>query len=300
MSLSDMPAWVDATAIDEFQTCESRDFFAKRQGIVSAMPNIHLLGGGAFAKGVEVTRRQFFFGKMPADDALACGLEAMWLYYGDPEGLPEKNPKSIDFLSNALVAYFDQYKLGQDAVEPFILEGALTVEFSFSHPLPVKHPVTGLPILYCGRFDQIGKYRGQLFACDEKTASRFSYNNEKWDLRGQFIGYNWGAAQQGLKLAGTLVREVAIRSDGHADFKEALLFTPAFLIDKWLEETCKKVERMIEVWKAESWSRAYGRACEMCSYHRLCTTPDWQTFKEPYYKANDWSPLTPPEPLLRR
>jgi hypothetical protein len=277
-----------------------RDFYGRKQRLRASAPNVHLLAGGAFAKGLEVTRRQFFLGGKSSEDSIACGLEALWAYYGPDDDLPENNPKPCSAMEQALVAYFDQYKLGQDVVKPFLVEGALTVEFSFACPLPILHPETGHPILYTGRCDAIGDYRGQLFTCDEKTASKLGPTwPNKWPLRGQFIGYNWACAQSGLRVAGTIVRGVAVRASGEVDFAESLVFHPAWLIDRWLLDTTRTVERMIHAWKTETWKYDFANSCEYCSFSRLCQTPDWEMFKEPYFKENDWSPLTPPEPLLR-
>lgn len=300
MTLSAFPAWIDSSAISEFRACERRDFYGRKEQLSAVAPNVHFVAGGAFAKGLEVTRRQFFLGGKSEEDAIACGLEALWIAYGNPDGLPEDNLKPWDLMSSALVAYFDRYKLGEDVVKPFMVEGALTVEFSFSVPLPILHPESGLPILYCGRVDAIGDYRGALFTCDEKTTSRLGYSwTDKWPMRGQFIGYNWAAAQHGLKVAGTIVRGVAVRKSGEVDFAEAMVYHPQWLIDRWLHETVETVRRMIEAWQHSSWSYALGYPCENCSFQRLCTTPDWQTFKEPYFKENTWNPLSVPEPLLR-
>lgn len=298
--LSKFPAWFDSSAIKEFRSCEMRDFYGKKEGLISAAPNIHFISGGAFAKGLEVARRQFYLQGKSSEDSIACGLEALWQYYGKPDIPDELNPKPWDLMSTALVGYFDKYKLGEDFVKPFMVEGALTVEFSFSCPLPINHPTTGLPLLYCGRFDAIGDYRGALFICDEKTSGRFSYTNDKWDMRGQFLGYTWGAEEHGLKIAGTIVREVAVRSSGDVDFKEDMIFHAPWEIKRWERETVRTIQRMIEVWRTDSWSYDFGDSCERCSYHRLCKSEDWKTFVNPYYKKSTWNPLSLPEPLERR
>jgi hypothetical protein len=298
--LKEFPAWIDSSAISEFRTCEMRDFYGRKHKLASVRPNVHLLAGGAFAKALEVTRRQFFLAKMPPEDAVACGLEALWSAYGPDADLPEDNPKSCSVIANALVAYFDKYPLSTDFVRPITVEGALTVEFSFSFPLSVKHPVSGLPILYTGRCDAIADYRGQLFTCDEKTTSRLGDSwPAKWPLRGQFIGYNHGCHQNGLPVVGTIVRGVAVRKSGEVDFAEALIFHPQWMVDRWLEQTELTVARMVAAWESGQWAYNFGYACEGCTFNRLCTTPDWQTFREPYFKENSWNPLTLPEPLLR-
>ena len=132
--MNPFPHWIDSSALGEFRACEHRDFYGRHEKLTSASPNVHLVAGGAFAKGLEVTRRQFFLEDKSAEDAVACGLEALWLAYGPDTDLPELNPKPWDVMSSALVAYFDRYKLGEDVVKPFTIEGALTVEFSFSCP----------------------------------------------------------------------------------------------------------------------------------------------------------------------
>lgn len=126
--LTSFPAWIDSSAIAEFRTCEQRDFYGRKHRLTSVRPNIHLLAGGAFAKALEVTRRQFFLGGKSADDTIACSLEALWIAYGPDTDLPEDNLKSCAVMQNALIAYFDRFPLATDYVRPITVEGTLTIE----------------------------------------------------------------------------------------------------------------------------------------------------------------------------
>src|SRR3990172_5087025 len=90
--------------------------------------------------------------------------------------------------------------------------GEFGIEFSFAAAIPeVKHPETGDPILFCGRFDQLAEYNKMLFVEDEKTTTSLGEQwRNNWDLDSQFTGYVWGAKQFGLPVVGAIVRGIGL------------------------------------------------------------------------------------------
>src|SRR5882672_4636801 len=115
----DFPAVIDATQIATMRSCMRKQELQympgnewKPQG-----ESIHLVAGAAFARGLEVTRRAYYEGGKDNDSAIADGIEALVLAYGDFE-TPEGSNKSVDRMVGALVFYFDEYKMETDRAKP--------------------------------------------------------------------------------------------------------------------------------------------------------------------------------------
>lgn len=256
--------------------------------------SVHLHAGGAFAKGLEEARRAFYERGAAADDAQAEGLRALLTAYGDFQ-CPEDSAKSARRMSEALVYYFDNYPLSHDDAYPITLaNGRRGIEFSFAHPLPVKHPVTGDPLLYVGRSDAIIKYHGPVYICDEKTASALGPTwSRQWDLRGQFIGYQWGARESGIDVWGSLVRGVAILKTMFKTEQVPVRFEP-WQIAQWLEETVQWVELAIEWWRNDRWLHNFDKTCADfggCAFRRPCLSQDPKPWLAMDFERRVWNPL---------
>ena len=155
------------------------------------------------------------------------------------------------------------YHPATDHIQPYMVDGKPTLEFTFAIPLepainatsadapywPV-HPETGDPFVYAGRFDLLGEYLGMPIVCDDKTSGTGHYANwsEKWDLRGQFIGYTWAANQLGIKADSCAVRGVVVlmKSIEHA---EAIKPYSDDLRARWLEQLRRDLWRIVTMWK---------------------------------------------------
>ena len=143
-------------------------------------------------------------------------------------------------MMEAFIAFFENYGWANDTVQPMVRpDGTPAIEFSFANPIEgTKHPVTGLPLIYCGRADWIGVHQetGLIYAVDEKTTSQLGSTwPQQWKHRGQLTGYVWAGRESGIDMAGALIRGISILKTkfGHA---ESLQLRSAHYIERWLEQ----------------------------------------------------------------
>lgn len=288
------PDYIDSTMRNDYVSCPTKFYWSWVRRLTRSKVSIDLHAGAAFAKGIEAARRYFHDGKCDEETAIAHGAKALILYYGDFD--PGDSPKTLVNMVSALVYYFEVWPLSTDHLQPYRMAGKLAVEFTFSLPIPnTQHPVTGMPILYCGRADMIGQFGEQLFTVDEKTTKQLGPSwSKNWDLRGQFIGYNWAARELGnLPVVGTIIRGISIlkNSHGHA---EPIIYTPEWMIKKWLDQLSRDVNGMIRDWESGAWSQAFGDACASysgCAFSALCTVPEPEFWIPNYYIRNEWNPM---------
>ncbi len=154
----DFPAVVDSSLIAAFRSCPQKAFREFFQHWKPREPSVHLHAGASFARGLEVARMAFYQDGMSPSDSVALGLRALILHYGEFE-CPPDSAKSLERMAGALEFYFERYPLGADKAVPMSLPGGKRgIEFSFLEPIDIRHPVTGDPILYSGRFDMLVDY----------------------------------------------------------------------------------------------------------------------------------------------
>lgn len=289
------PDVIDSTIRNDFVSCPKKFWYQRILGLAPKGGSVHLIAGGAFAKGIEVTRRRFYEEGADEQEAILDGVLAAWQHYGAFDPGERYLNKSADRVGYALVEYFCEYPLRTDRVQPYRkADGTTAQEFEFTFPLEVKHPVTDNPLLYGGRFDMVGEYMSDLWVVDEKTATRLGPSWLKsFTLRGQLIGYCFAARQFDLPVNGFIVRGISFLKDyyGHAEVIEPV---PEYRLEQWREQIEIDARRMVESWQREEWSYAFGDACNSyggCPFQQLCTkqTPlDWW---ETAYEVNYWSPL---------
>jgi len=293
--------------------------------------NVHLTAGGAFAKGLEVTRKAFYTGeyeilaRVPVlnptgqkigtklqsehmqsgegdvERSIAAGLQALTAFYGDFE-CPADSAKSLERMMGAFVFYFDNYPLNMNAGFPIILPGGKrAIEVSFAHPLPINHPETGLPLMYCGRGDMICSYAGGVYGEDDKTTSRLGPTwSQQWDLRSQFIGYTWGFRQSGISLNGFLVRGVSILKTKF-ETQEAICNFSEFEVDRWYRELIEWLTDMVLCFKTNRWRYNLDHACTEfggCGFKTVCKAQDESPWLEQYFERRHWDPVTREETKL--
>ena len=301
------PFVVDSTLLNAWRNCPTQAMYQGFRRIKRVGISIDLLAGGAFARGLEVTRRAFYEQGLMTDHAISLGVAALWQAYGNPV-FTKDTPKTWDRMAGALVAYFDEYPLGQDSIKPACYNGKWAIEFSFAIPLDIwgfYHPVSGDPLILAGRTDMIGSFRSSDFVVDEKTTTQLGEAwSHKWNMRAQFMCYMWAARLMGFNIAGTIVRGVAIRKTGY-DFAEALLSRNDMLLDRWEWQTKRTIGAMYKAWYHHQTVRALngtcegfdfnlGEACESyggCPYKQLCLTADPEPHIAIDYEENTWNPL---------
>ena len=294
MSKPMFPHTFDSTMLGALRSCPQKMYRTYVQHWKPKSESVHLVAGGAFAKGIEVARKCFYEQHMSQEDSIASGLHALLLAYGDFD-CPADSAKSANRMAGALEFYFDNYPLHDAAAVPVKFpNGKLAIEFSFAEPLDISHPVTGDPILYTGRSDMIAEFCGGQYAVDEKTTSSLGASwGKQWEMRSQFTGYQWAANRVGLNVQGTLVRGVSILKTKY-DHLQHVTYRSPYEVDRWLAQTHRDIARAIAMWKDGHWDYSLDHACAEyggCSMVNVCksaTPDDWLPM---YFEQRVWDPL---------
>lgn len=288
------PHTIDSTMLATFRSCPQKFFRQYIQHWKPKAESVHLVAGGAFAKGIEVARKAFFEEGASHLTAQSAGLKALIEHYGDFE-CPPDSAKSLHRTAGALEFYFEQYPFNQDGMDPVTFpDGRRGIEFSFAEPLPFSHPVTGDPILYTGRSDMVANFAGGIYVVDEKTTSSLGASwPRQWEMRAQFTGYLWALRQTGVEPAGAIVRGVSILKTKY-DTMQAITYRSSYEIERWQEQTCRDLARMQRMWEEGWWDYALDHACAEyggCSMTQVCKSSDPETWLPSYFEKRVWDPL---------
>lgn len=306
-----LPALIDSTMMTCFRQCDQKFY---REFVLGLRPpglSIHLHAGACFATAIEITRRQVFKHQWSLDDALRAAHAQFMIDWGDVEAPtnPRHKAKNKDRVWEAVEDYFHVYPPLTDHVRPYYVDGDPTLEFTFAIPLDLpgfpRHPTTGEPFLYGGRFDMLGDYNRKPIPVDEKTTISISTGwADQWNLRSQFIGYSWALQQMGYPQVDTVcVRGIGILI---TEFKhaEAMPTYSRYLMNKWLEQLKRDLILMVSRWKEDYWDYNLGDACTSygkCQFMEACmsSSPDsWLA----HFEVKHWNPLhkNPVEPSKPR
>lgn len=300
----EFPSTIDSSLIAAFRSCPykaSLEYFSHWK---SKFPSVHLHAGGAFARGIEVARREFYENNLSPDEAISKGCLALAEFYGDFE-CPPDSAKSLHRMLGALEYTLTvAFPLANDEAKPLMLADRPAIEFNFVEPLDFKHPVTGDPLLYCGRFDQMVEFAGSPFGEDDKTTSQLGASwSRQWDLRSQFTAYCWGAAKSNIRLEGFLVRGTSILKTKY-DHAQAITYRPQWMIDQWYEQLIlKDLPQMVQMWESSSWGMNLDHACTEyggCGFKTICLSrpADRQSWLESGYQRRRWDPVLRIEEVL--
>jgi hypothetical protein len=298
------PEQIDNTMRTAFASCERKFWIAFVRSFTSPMISIDLHAGAAFAHGLEIARRAFFIEGKSADEAVTMGWLELHAYYGDFDSSRKPN-KSAHRMGCALIMYFEEYPLETDFLRPAMKGGKPAIEYNFAIPLPIKHPETGLPIIYCGRFDMIGDTGSHLVVVDEKTTGSLGeYWATKYQLSSQFTGYVWAAQEHGYPVTSALIRGIGILK---SEIRHGVLPLPKldFMIGEWYSTLLEDINRMIASWlrtnfdmehQWNAWRPNLGDACGAyggCQYMDVCRTMPALRDKllEINYVVRVWDPL---------
>jgi hypothetical protein len=256
--------------------------------------SVHLVAGGAFASGIEAARNAFYVQGSSSEDAEAAGLRALIEHYGDFTP-PEGSAKTLERMCGAFEFYLYCYPLGADGANPVTLSnGKRGIEFSFAEPIGINHPVTGDPILYTGRSDMLAERAGGVYVYDEKTTSSLGMQwANQWEMRSQFTGYQWAAARQGIKTAGSIVRGVSILKTKY-DTLEIATYRSQVEIARFEEQLIRDVSRMIQCWWDGYWDYSLDGGCTEyggCSLTRICKSSTPDQLMPVYFTQRVWDPL---------
>lgn len=292
------PKVLDNTQTSTFRSCETKFWWNYCRSLSRFEESIHLISGGAFAKGLEVTRRKFFEENLSFDDALCWGAAALLAEYGPIEPNPKHILKNAWNMVGALEFYFTQWPIDQIMLPERFDDGKWGIEFSFALPIPgVTHPETGEPILYAGRFDMIGIHHllKMRLGEDDKTTTQLGQQwRDQWRLSNQISGYCWGAQQHGIPLRGFNIRGTALRIRESYESEDLPVLRGAREINHFEKNLTTTVKRMINSWNRNYFERVDSYECAKfggCDYMRLCEAEDPEQWIDGYYVPNTWNPL---------
>lgn len=300
--LAAFPEFLDSTMLSSYKSCPRKFYLEYVLNYKPKEVSVHLHAGASFASGLEAARMAFYSDGKPAADAEGIGLGALLRHYGSFQH-PADSAKSAERMAGALEFYFDAYPLGADGAEPITLPGGRRgIEISFSEPLPRNHPVTGNPLLYCGRLDMAAKYAQGLFVEDDKTTSSLGATwGRQWDLRSQFTGYCWGlAGAAGLRPNGVLVRGVSILKTKY-ETQQAITYRHPWQIEEWLAGTLDTIDLMLRDWERGYWRKVLDHACAEyggCAFKNSCLSEEPQNWLDTFFERRLWNPLTRQETKL--
>lgn len=284
----------DNTMLSAYRKCARRFLYEFIWQQSPSEINVHLHAGAAYAKGLEVTRKEFYANGRPFDEALALGALALIGAYGDYQPSDPNSNKTLPHILGALGFYFERWPIDQGIV-PATFEGKPAIEFNFAVPFPrVLHPTTGQPIIICGRFDMIGTQSGVLLGEDDKTASRLG--NEwlnKWRVGNQITTYVWGAKQSGIHLQGFNMRGVGLYKRGYEGI-DAITYRRDWQLEEWERNTEATLNDAIRDYQRGYWQANWADACSSysgCPYLRLCESPDPEPWLKLDFFQREWNPL---------
>lgn len=297
------PSVIDATLRSTFVSCPQKFYLEHLLHYKPRTPNVHLHAGSAYAKGLEVVRRAYFESGLAPETAAAMGMKALIEAYGDFE-CPDDSAKSLTRMMGALEYYLDRYPLAEETAIPSqVSPDRKGIEFSFAEPLPIQHPETGNPIIYCGRMDAIVDFAGGRYGLDDKTTSQLGATwPRQWDLRGQFSGYCWGSAKAGVPIQGFLIRGVSVLKTKYETL-QALTYRPPFIIERWYKQLLRDVSRMIQCWESGVWDYNYDDACTAyggCLFRKACMSDNPDPWLEIDFTRRQWNPLLRTETALEK
>jgi hypothetical protein len=295
------PSVIDSSMLGTLKSCQAKFQKTYLDEWKPKGLSVHLHAGKSFAVGLEHTRNAFYGAGKDSPTSIAIGLGELIRHYGDFQ-CPADSSKSLERMCGAFEFYWDRYPLGLDAGYPITLpSNRLGVEFTFAHPLPILHPVTGDPLLYSGAMDAIYHYTGDVYIIDEKTTTQLGATwSRQWDLRAQFTGYCWGCREAGIRVAGAIVRGISILKTKY-DTQQAIIYCPEWKINRWYEEMLILVNRMIDYWRRDEWIHDLDSSCSDyggCPFLQCCSSQDETPWLETYFEKRHWDPVARVETLL--
>lgn len=300
----EFPHTIDNTIISTYKGCPWKARTMYMEHWKPRLLSVHLVAGKAFAAGLEVLRKKFFWEGCSIEDSLAYAIaEATRVYGPDDYGNPNK---SLLRVQQGLIYYTEEFPLDREHFPPVELAGEAGLEFSFALPIPdprfenrpFEHPETGEPLLYTGRADQIVHHRDSpniLWVEDDKTTSRLGATwGNQWKLRAQFSGYCWAAHQHEFPVVGTLVRGIAFYKNGYGQ-QEVLSRRPQHMLDDWLRVTQDTLIRMLHDYDRGYAPRDLSETCQAyggCPLIDACAnSPRASRFLSVDFKRRQWDPV---------
>lgn len=313
------PDTVDSTMLGAFGACPTKFYYEFILRRVPQGRNIHLHAGGCYALALEIIRNRVYNDGWDLRSAKADAFKHFCVRWGNFT-VGEGEAKSFENMWAAVAYYFDTYPPDTDYLKPIMRNDKAAVEYTFAIPTTVNHPISGLPILMSGRCDMIAEsaqHGGLAFAVDDKTTKALGAQwLNQWDMRGQFYGYCYAMRDQGIDVAGAIVRGTAILKTQFSHAEVPVLLSNAQL-ERWWLNANRRIQQMVDLFE-EAWHNAefaghnspmpaaaahaaalapwpmdFGEACTSyggCTFKPLCTGfAPWETYKD--FDQRMWNPL---------
>lgn len=293
----EFPVAIDNTMRTAWDACQRKFLLSHIYNLRSSDPSMHLVFGGAYAKGLEVARKEYYgAGNTDAVDylgkAFIAAIKEWNLHLEDP--LVDE-AKSLTNCLCAINFYFQEWPMGTDWLGPLGYDnGEPAIEFTFAIPLAIDH--NDHPILYTGRFDMFADYASEPAVYDDKTATQLGNQWVKgWALDSQMTGYIWAGQQSGFDTSVAIIRGVSIlkQSFGQA---QAIEHRTKFEVASWYNTLHHNLDGMLKAYAKgeDAFLPSYGQACKAyggCPYVNLCKKENWKDWILPDFHVHVWDPL---------
>lgn len=295
------PSVFDSSLIAAFRSCPQKGLLEYFHHWRPQTPNVHLHAGAAYAAGLEGARTAFYIEGRSPEDAAAIGVGKLMKAYGTEFQCPPDSAKSLERTAGALEFYLSRYPMDEDSAKPIFVEGPKQrgIEMGFSEPIDLddpqmRHPVSGDPLIYCGRADMIADYQKMVLGEDDKTASSLGATwPRQWDLRSQFTGYSWGFRKMGIPIQGWLIRGVSILKTKY-DTMEAITYRPDWEIERWHHQLKRDIIRMKFMWETGYFDYSLDHACTEyggCIFRQACKMKDPSALLQQQFERRRWDPI---------
>lgn len=288
------PHIIDSSMLSAFRSCPQKFYRSFIQHWKRNYEKVDLIAGGAFASGLERTRKAFYVEGKDKETSITEGLISLIEHYGDFE--PESTTtKTLDRMLGAFEYFNEAYDLEDDTFQPLAIGDKHGIEFSFAEPVDFRHPVTNHPILFVGRADMIGKYLNGYFLEDDKTTKQLGYTwADQWDLRSQFSGYVWAAKKSlQLPIKGMIVRGVSILKTKY-ETQQAITYRAEWEVDRWYEQLIRDLTRMQQMWEEGYYDYNLDYACNEyggCTFRDICKSSRPDEFLRQDFIKRVWNPI---------
>lgn len=276
------PETIDNTMVQTFLACEKKFLYNYLYCRAGSSSNIHLIAGAAFAEANDVYRKSYFEKGLSHTESLDAGLLALVQKYGWHGSLEDSaewqaSNKSFFRIAAAFLDYWEEYhpKLGRAKVWK-TPEGEVASEIGGTIELEVKHPVTGLPLLFSYRLDVIETRDGQVWMVDDKTTGSLgaSWANS-WATRSQFMGYLYACQLRGYPVVGMIARGTGILKTKISHLEAPVTFDP-IIVKRWWHWINQQAARMVGLTvqnDRNNFSYNFGDQCNAysgCAFKDVC------------------------------
>lgn len=299
------PEFVDNSMRKELVKCQQAAAYRYELGLRSnKQTRVDLHAGKAFAKGMEVMRRAFYWEGKDEGQALYEGVKALYAAYGDFPTPPDSN-KSVDRMAGALTYYVQQRPLSEEPLKPIAMGDKPALEVGFSFSSEVLHPVTGLAIQYSGRFDMLAlnEKDNKAWIVDEKTGKSLGDKwANQWQMDSQITGYYVGARRllddhgyHLMEIGGAYINGIAIKKYDYEHVRVAA-YREQWEMDRWWAQFNKDLKRWVDASRLNEYDRALDHACAYynnpCDFQVLCKSRNPERVIEGNFYVERWNPLT--------